>query len=73
LSESLKGEEQMDETNYRCEECGEIFESQLEWEQHNRKIHSRYTCQNCPETFNAEDEFDTHNLEKHPELQNNSR
>jgi transposase-like protein len=54
---------------YRCEECGETFESQVAWEQHNRKVHSRYTCENCPEHFGAEEEFAAHNFKVHPELQ----
>lgn len=57
------------EGKYRCEECGEAFDSQVEWEQHNRKVHSRYTCENCRETFNAEKEFESHNFKMHPELQ----
>lgn len=55
--------------NYRCEECGAEFESQVEWERHNRKIHSRYTCENCQEHFDAVDEFEAHNFKMHPELQ----
>lgn len=54
---------------YRCEECGETFESQVAWEQHNRKVHSRYTCENCQEHFGAEEEFAAHNFKVHPELQ----
>lgn len=54
---------------YRCEECGEAFESQVAWEQHNRKVHSRYTCENCQEHFGAEEEFAAHNFKVHPELQ----
>ena len=54
---------------YRCEECGETFESQVAWEQHNRKVHSRYTCENCQEDFGAEEEFAAHNFKVHPELQ----
>lgn len=54
---------------YRCEECGATFGSQLEWEQHNRKVHSRYTCENCQEHFDREDEFEAHNFKTHPELQ----
>jgi uncharacterized C2H2 Zn-finger protein len=64
----LKGENHMAE-KYKCEECGAIFDSQVEWEQHNRKAHSRYTCENCRETFNAEKEFEAHNFKMHPELQ----
>lgn len=63
----------MDETKYRCEECGEIFDSELEREQHNRKVHSRYTCQNCLETFNEEKEFEAHNVRMHPEPQRTER
>ena len=53
---------------YRCEECGEVFDSQVLWELHNRKVHSRYTCENCRETFDAEKEFESHNFKMHPEL-----
>jgi transposase-like protein len=63
----------MEEIKYKCEECGEAFDSELEWEHHNRKVHSRYTCPNCLEAFNTEDELETHHLKIHPELQNNSR
>ena len=56
-----------DQELYRCDECGETFDSDVEWELHNRKIHSRYTCQNCREAFDAEDEFAAHTIEKHPE------
>jgi hypothetical protein len=41
----------------------------VEWEQHNRKIHSRYTCENCREHFDAAEEFEAHNFKMHPELQ----
>ena len=54
---------------YRCEECGATFDTQVEWEQHNRKVHSRYTCENCQEKFDAEAEFAAHNFKMHPELQ----
>ncbi|HJQ15153.1 MAG TPA: C2H2-type zinc finger protein [Anaerolineales bacterium] len=57
------------DNEYRCEECGATFESQVEWEQHNRKIHSRYTCENCREHFDAPEEFEAHNFKMHPELQ----
>jgi transposase-like protein len=60
---------QEQDNEYRCEECGATFESQVEWEQHNRKIHSRYTCENCREHFGAEEEFVAHNFKMHPELQ----
>ena len=61
------------DNQYKCEECGAIFDSQVEWEQHNRKVHSRYTCENCRETFNEEKEFEAHNFKMHPELQKLSR
>ena len=70
--EALKGENHMtrDEADkYRCEECGAEFESQVEWEQHNRKIHSRYTCEHCQENFDAVDEFESHNFKMHPDIQ----
>jgi transposase-like protein len=57
------------DNQYRCEECGATFKNQVEWEQHNRKVHSRYTCENCQEHFNAEEEFEAHNFKMHPELQ----
>ena len=60
---------QYPDIEYRCEECGETFDSQAEWERHNRKVHSRYTCENCREIFDAEQEFEAHNFKMHPELQ----
>ena len=33
---------------YKCEECGETFDTEVELEQHNRKVHSRYTCDIFP-------------------------
>ena len=60
---------QYPDIEYRCEECGETFDSQGEWERHNRKVHSRYTCENCREIFDAEQEFEAHNFKMHPELQ----
>lgn len=59
----------MEEPKYRCEECGEVFEKELDWEQHNRKVHSRYTCPNCRETFSAEKEFEDHHSRTHQEGQ----
>jgi transposase-like protein len=70
--EALKGENRMTQdpdNTYTCEECGATFESQVEWERHNRKVHSRYTCENCQEHFDAEAEFEAHNFKMHPELQ----
>ena len=55
--------------NYRCEECGATFDSEVEWERHNRKVHARYTCEHCHEHFDAEAEFEAHNFKMHPELQ----
>ena len=60
---------QEQDREYRCEECGATFDNQVEWEQHNRKVHSRYTCENCQEHFEAEEEFAAHNFKMHPELQ----
>jgi transposase-like protein len=60
---------QNQDNRYRCEECGAVFEDHVEWEQHNRKVHSRYTCENCQEQFNAKAEFEAHNFKMHPELQ----
>jgi transposase-like protein len=56
-------------SEYRCEECGATFDSEVEWERHNRKVHSRYTCQNCREVFNAQEQFEAHNFKMHPEQQ----
>lgn len=60
---------QHEETEYRCEECGKTFKDAVEWEQHNRKIHSRYTCENCQDRFDKVDEFEAHNFKMHPDLQ----
>ena len=54
---------------YRCEECGATFEDGLEWEIHNRKVHSRFTCETCHHTFSAQEEFASHSFKQHPELQ----
>jgi DNA-directed RNA polymerase subunit RPC12/RpoP len=43
---------------YRCEECGAIFDNGLDWEKHNRKVQSRYTCETCHDTFSAAEEFE---------------
>lgn len=59
----------MDQNQYRCEECGANFNSEVQLERHNRMVHSRYTCVNCSETFSAEAEFEAHNFKMHPELQ----
>ena len=53
---------------YRCEECGATFDNGVEWERHNRQVHSRYTCVTCRDTFSAEEEFAAHNFKLHPEL-----
>ena len=59
----------MAQNQYKCEECGATSDNQIEWEQHNRKVHSRYTCENCHERFDRENEFEAHNFKMHPELQ----
>jgi transposase-like protein len=59
----------MDPNEYKCEECGATFNNEVDWERHNRTVHSRFTCESCHETFNAEDEFESHNFKMHPELQ----
>ena len=53
---------------YRCEECGVTFTDGVEWEQHNRKVHSRFTCETCHDTFSRQEEFESHNFMLHPEL-----
>lgn len=63
----------MAQNQYKCEECGATFESQVEWERHNRRVHSRYTCEYCREQFDVEEEFEAHNFKMHPELQINPR
>ena len=68
--DALKGENQMTqppEHDHRCEECGATFDSQVEWEQHNREVHSRYTCEHCQEHFDEVDEFESHSSTVHPE------
>ena len=59
----------MDETKYRCEECGEIFDNEVDWAQHQREIHSHYTCPNCHESFDEEKELEDHRFNVHPEPQ----
>ena len=57
------------EREFRCEECGATFDDGVEWEIHNRKVHSRFTCETCHHTFSAQEEFASHNFKQHPELQ----
>jgi transposase-like protein len=64
-----KGENHMAENQYKCEVCGATFNTEAEWEKHNRIKHALYTCENCRQTFNKEDEFAAHNFKMHPELQ----
>ncbi len=59
----------MAEKEFVCELCGETFDQEVDWERHNRKVHSRYTCETCHDTFGAEEEFQSHNFKMHPELQ----
>lgn len=59
----------MAEKEFVCEICGETFDQEVDWERHNRKVHSRYTCETCHDTFGAEEEFQSHNFKMHPELQ----
>ncbi len=59
----------MADNEYTCEECGATFDNGVEWEQHNRTVHSRYTCETCHETLSSAEEFESHNFKIHPELQ----
>jgi transposase-like protein len=73
---SLKGEHPMAQDQadkYRCEECGATFESAVEWEHHNRRVHFRYTCEHCREHFDREVEYEEHNFKVHSELEKNQR
>jgi transposase-like protein len=69
----LKGENEMAQDQYKCNECGATFNSKAELEQHNRTMHSRYTCEACGETFNSESELEAHNRKAHPEMQKTGR
>ena len=57
----------MTQDQFRCEECGEMFESQAELETHDRTKHSRYTCEVCGAILTSERELEDHNLHVHPE------
>ena len=59
----------MTQNQYKCEECGAMFNSAAEREQHNRTAHSRYTCEACGQMFNSEDELEAHNRQMHPEME----
>ena len=63
----------MAQDQYKCEECGAMFNSKKELEQHNRTVHSRYTCEACGATFNSESELEAHNRQAHPEMQKTRR
>lgn len=62
----------MHPNQYRCEECGEVFENPVEWESHKREVHSHYTCENCLEVFEDEEELESHHQQKHSERQGKS-
>lgn len=63
----------MAQNQYRCGECGAMFNSEAEREQHNRKMHSRYTCDDCGQTFGSEAELEAHTRVEHPEHQRSIR
>ncbi len=63
----------MAKNQFRCEECGAMFDTQAEREMHNRTAHSLYTCQECGQTFGSETELGSHNRMEHPERQGTSR
>ncbi|HSK86808.1 MAG TPA: C2H2-type zinc finger protein [Anaerolineales bacterium] len=52
---------------FRCEECGAMFNSAEEREMHNRTAHSMYTCEDCGQTFESENELVSHSRVAHPE------
>ena len=59
----------MTQDQYKCRECGQSFDSQLELEQHNRNVHSHYTCEECGQTFGSENELKEHMRRMHPEIE----
>jgi rubredoxin len=67
----LKGERTM--VPYTCQECGAVFDSEAEREQHNRVEHSQFRCDVCGEVFGSEDELEIHSRVEHPERQGTSR
>ena len=54
----------MAENQYKCEVCGATFNTEAEWEKHNRIKHALYTCENCRQTFNKEEEFAAQNASR---------
>lgn len=58
---------------YKCEECGAIFNSEAALEDHNRSMHSRFKCEACGQTFNSESELEAHNRVAHPEQEGTTR
>jgi transposase-like protein len=58
----------MAQNQYKCEECGAMFNSEAEREQHNRTAHSRYTCEACGQMFSSENVLEAHNRQMHPEM-----
>lgn len=58
---------------YKCEECGATFNSEMALEDHNRSMHSRYKCEACGQIFSSEGELQTHNRIAHPEQEGTPR
>ncbi|HET6822249.1 MAG TPA: C2H2-type zinc finger protein [Anaerolineales bacterium] len=63
----------MAQDQYRCDECGATFNSEVALEQHNRTTHSRFTCEACGQTFSSERELEEHNTQMHPEMNKTPR
>ncbi len=58
---------------YKCQECGALFDTQAEREHHNRLVHSQYMCDECGEVMGSQDELDVHARMEHPERQGQKR
>jgi len=57
----------MAQNQYRCQACGETFNSEADLEQHNRKVHPQFRCEVCGQTLTSENELEAHNRSMHPE------
>ena len=59
----------MTQNQFKCEECGAVFNTPEDLEKHNRTVHSQFRCDICGETFSSESELEAHIGVSHPQMQ----
>jgi uncharacterized C2H2 Zn-finger protein len=63
----------MAQNQFKCGECGAVFYTAEDLEQHNRTIHSQFRCDICGETFSSESELEAHIGVSHPQMQRSDK